>query len=67
MGVCRAQEIDFIEHFAGSATLTHEARASGFRAAALDKIYGQGLDILEPSGFGFLVMSNGDLFLVVLS
>ncbi|CAE7946366.1 HERC2 [Symbiodinium sp. KB8] len=34
------KELDFIEHFAGSAVLTHTARETGYEAAALDKIYG---------------------------
>lgn len=49
------KELDFIEHFAGSAALTQEARGFGYKAAAVDKIYGRGLDILRPSGFGTFI------------
>ena len=48
------QEFDFIEHFAGAGVLTQEARRAGNRVAALDKAYGRGMDVLQPSGFGSL-------------
>ena len=48
------QEYDFIEHFAGAGVLTKEVRGHGHHAAALDKMYGRGMDILQPSGFGSL-------------
>ncbi|CAE7197320.1 hypothetical protein AK812_SmicGene350 [Symbiodinium microadriaticum] len=38
--ICFNKELDFIEHFSGSAVLTHEARLSGYSSAALDKAYG---------------------------
>ena len=34
--------------------LAREGHRKGLRVAAVDKIYGQGMDILKPSGYGTL-------------
>ena len=51
------QELDFIELFAGSAMLSHEARVSGLKAASLDiDKCPRGMDILRPAGFASLIL-----------
>ena len=32
--------------------LARQAAESGYKVAALDKLYGQGMDVLKPSGYG---------------
>ena len=46
------QEHDFAELFSGVAALATEFRQAGYQAAAVDKVYGPGMDILKSSGFG---------------
>ena len=62
------QDLDFIELFAGSATLAQEAASKGYRAASLDIEKGRGMDILQPSGFARLIsnMCMGPCFVQLL-
>ena len=43
-----------IEHFSGKAILATAAKEAGYNVCGLDKIYSHGMDILKPSGFGWL-------------
>ena len=60
------QELDFIEHFAGKAVLMREAHDAGLRATALDKDFGSGMDMLQPSGYGTLDGTEDELYCFII-
>ena len=48
---CSVEEFVFVEHYAGSKTMSGEIGSTYGRTAALDIEFHRGMDILSPAGF----------------